>query len=566
MRELSKLWHRFQSFFSELGRRRVYRVAAVYAAVAFVIWQVAEIAFPALRLPEWALTLIVVLSLLGFPIAVTLAWAFELTPEGVRRSRPARVSQALDNGARASETEGARSVAVLSFADMSAEGDQEHFCDGIAEEIIDALAQLAGLQVVSRSSAFAFKVGEHDVREIGKRLGVDVVLEGSVRKVAKRLRITAQLINVADGYHLWSQRYDRELQDVFEIQDEIARAIADKLRGDLFIGHNGPSVRRHTSDLEAYNLYLRARYAWNRREQGLFKARQHFEEAITRDHRYALAYAGMADCYSLLGFYGFLSPQDSYPAAKASAAKAIEFDPSLAEGHTSLAFAAMCYDWDWSESERKFLRAIELNPGYPTTRHWYSEYLMATGRLQDAISEARRALALDPLGLIINTVVGMALFLARRYHEAEKELKKVHDMDPDFVAAYVWLGLCYVQMGRAREAVNLYDRGRTLSGDRPFLTALMGYALAADSDTTGAEEVLSWLQTESARCYVSPFGSARIHLALGRTAEAIEALEHAYADRSTWLVWSKVDPVLDPLRGAPRFEQLLSRMKFPEPQ
>ena len=305
------------------------------------------------------------------------------------------------------------SIAVLPFANMSADKENEYFADGITEEIINALAKLDGLRVASRTSAFAFKGHDSDIRRIGAQLNVGTVLEGSVRRSANRLRVTAQLVSVSDGYHLWSDRFDREMHDVFEIQDEIALAIVDTL--SVKLGHRSDPrlVKPQTSNLEAYQLYLEGRFHWNRRGESLPKSIACFRSAVDKDPQYAPAHSALADAYNTLGWYRMLHPADAFPTAKTHAERALALDDSLGEAHTSLAFSRMCYDWSWADAERGFLRAMELNRGYPTVHHWYSEYLSAVGRADEAMTEARTAQDLDPLGLVINCVVAMAYCFAR---------------------------------------------------------------------------------------------------------------------------------------------------------
>ncbi|MHC4138133.1 MAG: tetratricopeptide repeat protein, partial [Planctomycetota bacterium] len=330
------------SFVAELKRRKVYRVAVVYSVVAFVIWQAAEIAFPSLHLPEWTLTFVVVIALIGFPIALVLAWAFEITPEGVRRTEPAGAepaeAPASPPPAVAHEVE-RKSIAVLPFANMSDDPENEYFSDGMTEEIINALTQLEDLRVAARTSCFAFKGKPADIGEIGAKLKVATVLEGSVRKAGTRLRITAQLVNVGDGYHLWSERYDREMEDVFAIQDEIARAIADRLQVTLAVGAGERLVKPPTKSLEAYDLYLKGRYFVNRivevAGEGPRKGIDFFEQALALDPGYALAHAGIADAYSFLGST-VLRPKEALPKAREAAMRALELDDTLAETHCAL--------------------------------------------------------------------------------------------------------------------------------------------------------------------------------------------------------------------------------------
>jgi serine/threonine-protein kinase len=459
---------------------------------------------------------------------------------------------------------GRRTIAVLPFTNMSADEENEYFSDGITEEIINALTRIPTLGVAARTSSFAFKGRDIDVRDVGRQLNVGAVLEGSVRRAGKRIRITAQLVDVSSGYHLWSERFDREMEDVFAIQDEIARSIVDQLRVELADRPaDAAMVKPRTTSLEAYNLYLKGRYFWVQREGGLYRGLECFRQALEKDPDYGPAYAGTADCYNLLGFYGFSAPKDVFPEAKAAAMRALQIDDTLAEAHASLAFATTVFDWAWQDAERGFARAIDLNPGYATAHHWYAEYLMAMGRLAEALAEARRAQELDPLGLIINTLVAMIHYLAREYEQATIEGQKVLEMDPDFLPVFIWLGQAYQQRGMYREALDLLERGCELSSRRPWMLALLAQVWGAAGEREGAEEVLRELRAASADRYVSAFDYARIYLGSGERARAIEQLKAAYEERSVWLTWIGVDPAFDALRSEPGFDALVRRMKFP---
>lgn len=558
-------------FFRELRHRKVLRAAAVYAVIGWAVIEASDTIFPALSIPEGAFTAVLVITLVGFPVALVGAWMFDITPHGLTRTQPLSADSAAEpldrppdgSLAAAVAADGPaspRSIAVLPFANMSDDPDNEYFSDGVTEEIINALAKVAGLHVAARTSSFSFKGKDQDVTEIGRRLRVATVLEGSVRKAGQQVRIAAQLVNAADGYHIWSEVYDRELCDIFEVQEEIARTIVDKLKVE-FMGEGDESlVQRHTENLDAYNLYLRGRYFWNQRERGLTKGIEYFEHAIAADGRYALAYSGLADSYNLLGFYGFLRPKEAFPKAKVQARKALELDPELGEAHASLGFACMLFDWKWADAEGEFTRAMDLSPTYVTAHHWYSEFLLAMGRMEEGIAEARQAVRLDPIGLIINTLLGMALYLARDYEEAIEACLKTLDLEPDFLPAYVWLGLAYGEMGRHEKAIEIFEKAKAQSDGRPAMTALLGHACAVAGRTRDAETALEELREVSRTSYVSPFDLARIYIGLGEGASGLERLEDAYEERAIGLVWIGVDPTLDPVRSDPGFQDLLRRM------
>jgi len=462
------------------------------------------------------------------------------------------------------------SIAVLPFTNLSADKEQEYFCDGMAEEIINALTHVEGLHVVARTSAFAFKGKHEDIREIGRQLNVKTLLEGSVRKAGNRLRITAQLVNVVDGYHLWSEKYDRDIGeeycpgDIFAIQDGISLAVVDKLKVKLLGGEKAKLVKRHTKDIDAYNLYLKGRFFWNKRTQeGYQKSLEYFQRAIERDPSYALAYAGTADCYDLLGWYDYLPPEEAFPRAKAAAEKALEVDETLAEANASLGWISANYDWDWLAAESKYKRAIELNPSYATVHQWYAEYLSYMGRHDESIAEAKRAQELDPLSIIINNDLGQVLYYARQYDRAIEQLQKVLELDPDFIIAHFFLAFLYAQKAMYEEAIAEVQKAMNLSGGGDLLmVAQLGTIYSSSGRRDEAKKVLDELYQLSKQRYVSPFYIALIYVGLRQKNQAFEWLEKAYEERDHWLETLKVHPMLDSLRSDPRFTKLLKKMRL----
>ena len=455
------------------------------------------------------------------------------------------------------------SVAVLPFANRSPSRDDEYFADGMTDELINALAKVPGLHVVSRTSCFAFKGRSEDAREIGRRLQVATVLEGSIRRAGRRLRVTTQLINVADGFLLWSESFDREAEDVFAIQDEIARAISSALRGRLLDPRAEALVRRPTQDLEAYQLYLKGRQSWNRRtEQDLQDARRAFEEALARDPAFALAHAGMADTWALLGFYSAVPPGDAYPRAKQAARQALDIDPALAEAYPAFAYSAMYYDWDWVEAEQGFRRAIELHPGYANAHQWYGNFLSVMGRAEEAIATFERALALDPLSALKYAALGWGCYFARRYQRGEEECRRGVELEPTSVVAHGWMMLNLLSLGRDADAVAAAEETARLSGYGVSSLGLLGYAYGAAGRRADARSVLERLTTISATRYISQYDVALIHLALGHWDAAMEWLQRGHAERDHQMVFLKVDPRLDALRERRDFGRLLERMRF----
>jgi len=459
------------------------------------------------------------------------------------------------------------SIAVLPFNNLSADKEQEYFCDGMAEEIINALTHLEGLRVVARTSAFSFRGKEIDIREIGRKLNVRTVLEGSVQKAGNRIRITAQLVNVADGYHLWSERYDRDIgelccpEDIFAIQDEISLAIVDKLKVKLLGGEKAKLVKRHTEDLGAYNFYLKGRYFWNRRyEGGLQKGIECFQQAIEKDPLYALAYAGTADCYVLLGHYGWLPPKEAYPRARAAAEKALEIDDTLAEAHASMGWIRTFHDWDWAAAENEFRRALDLNPNYATGHEWYAVHLGNIGRLDEAIAEVKRALELDPLSLIINAIEGLAYTWSRQYDKAIDKCRKTLEMDPNFLLAYLFQAWAYAAKGMWEETITSAQKAVTLSGEGPFALWTLGIAYAMSGQENQALKMLDRLDELSKQRYVSPYCKAMIYVGLGDMDQAFDYLEKAYLERESFMATINTLPFFDNVRSDPRFKALLKKI------
>ncbi|MEE8112753.1 MAG: hypothetical protein V3T23_00220, partial [Nitrososphaerales archaeon] len=455
------------------------------------------------------------------------------------------------------------SVAVLPFVNMSADPENEYFSDGMTEELINVLSKVEGLRVASRTSAFAFKGKQEDIREIGDKLNVTTILEGSVRKAGSKLRITAQLINIADGYHLWSQTYERDMEDVFAIQDEISRTIVGKLKVKLVGGRDRPLVKRYTDNLEAYNLYLKGRFYWNKwTEEGGRKAIEFFQRAVEKDPAYASAYAGLADSYAVLGSYSFVPPKEAYPRAEAAASKALELDENLAEAHTSMGLVRFFYDWDWSTAEREFKRAIELNRGYATAHHAYAVYLTAMERFDEAITEMKRAQELDPLSLPISAFVGWVYFHARQYDLAREHCWRTLELDPNFPAPRFMLGETYLAQSMTEEAIAEIRKGIALSGDSQEAMPVLGYAFAVSGRRDEALKIVEQLKERSRQGYVPMDDIALVYIGLGMRDQAFEWMQKAYEERSGSMVFLKVDPVWDSLRSDPRFTAFLKKMNL----
>ena len=467
-------------------------------------------------------------------------------------------------GAVAEAPRGAEpSIAVLPFANLSPSPENEVFADGMTDELINALAKVAGLHVVSRTSCFAFKGKADDAREIGRRLQVRTVLEGSVRRAGPRLRVSTQLINVADGFLLWSESFDREAEDIFAIQDEIARAIGTALRLRLLVPDSEAKVRPPTEDLEAYGLYLKGRHFWNRRTEGdLRLGMRYFEQALERDPGFALAHAGLADAWALLGFYSAERPDVAFPNAKRAAHEALARQPGLVEAYPALAYAAMYYDWDWPSAERTFRRAIELHPGYANAHQWYANFLSIMGRAEESIAEFERALALDPLSALKHASLGWGCYFARRYERGIAKCRRGIELEPSNVVAHAWLAMGLEAVGRVEEAVLRAEETASLAGRGVASLGFLGHAYAVAGRADEARAVLGEMLRVGETRYASPYDIALTHLGLGEQEEAMGWLERGYDGRDHQIAFLKADPRLDALRGRRDFGRLLERMRY----
>lgn len=457
-------------------------------------------------------------------------------------------------------------IAVLPFADLSPGGDQEYFADGITEELTVRLSKVEGLQVVGRTSAFAFKGASGDLRETAERLGVTTVLVGSVRRAGDRLRVVAQLVDAASGYELWSEQYEREEEDVFAIQDEISRAIVTRLRGTLARADAARLTVSSTDDPDAYNLYLRGRFEWHKRtEQGLRNAAELFDEAVSRAPEYARAHAGLGDAYAVLGFYDYLPPGDAFPRAAEAARRALDLDPTLAEAHATLGYVALYHEWDWERAEAEFRQAIELAPSYSTGHQWYANLLTAMGRFDEAAREMRAAQDLDPLSLIANAALGWVLYYARDYERAVDQCSRTLELDPRFELAHLWRGMALEEMGHMDEALASLTRATELSSGSAISRAALARSLAVAGRPDSARTLLGQLVSHGDDRYVPSFEIAKIHEALGERDRALEWLERAYAQRSHSMAFLAVDPQLAGLREHPGYVRLLARVGLDPP-
>ena len=594
------------NFFAELKRRNVYKVAVAYAVVAWLLIQAASIVLPTFEAPGWTMKVLIAALVIGFPVAVALAWAFEITPEGIVRSEDVSADQSIANrtgrklvgitialaviaavlmafqlvrarsreqpvaaksspstetGAPSSIPE--KSIAVLPFENLSSEKENAYFAEGIQDEVLTRLAKVADLKVISRTSTQRFKSSPDDLPQIAQRLGVRHILEGTVQRSGDAVRVNVQLINALTDAHLWAEIYDRKLTDLFSVESEIAKTIADSLQAKLTGSEAHAIAKRPTANAEAHDFYMKGRYFWNKRTGGdLLRAIEQFKGAIEKDPNYALAYAGLADSYALLPAYAGGSPEQSMPNAKAAAKKALELDDTLAEAHTSLAMAMFAYDLDFKGSAAEFEKAIALDPNYATAHHWFGNAtLPALQQWDRAYAEADRALELDPLSLIINADRGANFVIGRRYDDAVVALRKTLQMDDRFAYPHAIYGQALQLKGDLNGALTEYRRATELDPDDTGVLAFLGAAEARAGQRAEAENILARLNEAAKTRYVSNYSFALVWLALGDKQKATEQLEKSYANRAgTDINFIHIDPLLDELRGYPPFDALVQKV------
>jgi TolB-like protein/Tfp pilus assembly protein PilF len=577
-----------RNFFGELKRRNVYKVAIAYAVVAWVLMQAASQIFPFFEIPNWAVRLVVLLLIMGFPVALIFAWAFELTPEGLKRTEVADELPRKSERKRAwiyvviiagavaaslfffgrytSSKQGAemseKSIAVLPFENWSEDKANAYFTEGVQDEILTRLSKIADLKVTSRTSTQHYKSAPENLAEIAKHLGVAHILEGSVQKSGDAVRVNVQLIKAANDSQVWAETFDRKLTDIFSVESDVAKAIADQLRAHITRQEEQVIAAKPTKNIEAYDAYLRGRYFWNKRtSDGIKHAIEHFQQSIEHDPDFALGHAGLADSYIALTFYNFAAPHETMPKAKESAIKALALDDTLAEAHASLAHILMNYDWNWSAAEKEFKRSIELTPDYATGHQWYAiHYLTATGRFEGAVQEMKKALKLDPASLVMNTFMGATLYYAGRYDEAIDQCRRTIEMDPNFAVAHWHLGLAYEQKQALDAATEEFKKAISLSGGSPLMKAALVRAYAKSHKKHEANEMLNELNELWKRQYVSAYEVATIYVALGNNEQAFQLLEDAYAEHSFHLVYLNVSPQFKPVSSDRRFQDLVQRI------
>ena len=586
-------------FWAELKRRNVVKVGVAYCAAGWVAVQVASVLFPMFGAPAWILKVVTTLVILGLPLALVFAWAFELTPQGLKRSEDVRpdvlttrdtgrllnfliigvlavalglfaldrfVWDATPSDAAGASVETAKpavvrthsSIAVLPFVNLSNDPEQEFFSDGIAEELMSALARFKALKVAARTSAFSFKGKQADLREVGLALNVGTVLEGSVRKSGDHLRITAQLSDVATGYQLWSETYDRKLTDIFAIQDDITTRIVSALQ--VHLDEKAASTTPPQLDPEAYQIVLRGRFHWNERSpEGLAKAAELLQEATRRAPQYAPAFSALADVYLSQYDYGVLSWEESTVRARAAATKALELDEDSAAAHTSLAHILL-HEWQWEAAEQHFQHAIELDPSYTLALHWYALCLTALGRAEDAVKTMQRAQQLDPLSVRINADLGMALVVAGKYEDAVTQVGRALELAPGR-GGPLWIrGMALEQLGRFDAAERDMKAALESMSGYEAVKGSLGHLYAVSGRPVEAKALLSELIKQDTEV---AFFAALICAGLNDTDAALTWLERAVDERSGSVRYLKIDPRLAGLRHEPRFRQLMERVGLP---
>jgi serine/threonine-protein kinase len=471
-----------------------------------------------------------------------------------------------DVGVDAGPMQRVPSIAVLPFNSIGTQTENDYFGEGLAEELINALTQIKDIFVVARGSAFSFRGKDIDLREIGRRLNVDTVLEGSIQQVGDRLRVTAQLIDAGNGFQFWSDRFDRQMTDVFTIQDEITLAIVKQLKVELLGKERVAMLGRKHENPQSYNLYLRGRFYWAQRPQGIAKAIEYFERAIDEDPDSPRARAGLADCYVTLGSWenGTLPPIEAMAKAQAAANKALELDNRLAEAHATLAYRTTHHDWDWVTAESQFKTAFALNPNYAVCHHWYSHFLTAVGRPEESLKASRRCLDLDPLDLVINIHMAWHYQFARQYEQAIEQCWKTSELHPNSFWPAYFFGLAYEQQGQFDRAVEEFQIAVKLSGDVTFASAALGHLYGTIGKTEEARAIFDEMTARIDRMYVPSYDIALVCAGLGWKDQALGYLSQAYQERSGWITYLNVDPRLDPLRKDRRFVDLLQRVRFPD--
>jgi len=581
-------------FINELRRRNVFRSGAAYVVIAWLLIQASDILLGTFAAPAWAMRAVVAALTVGFPVVLILAWIYEITTQGVKRTGQVSESESIsvhtgrqidfaiigvlmvavalfaadrfrwvDFGTVPSID--LRSIAVLPLNNLSGDPEQEYFADGMTETLITELSKIAALRVISRQSVMQFKGTKLSLPEIARKLNVDAVVEGSALLIGERVRITVQLIEAATDVHLWADSYDRDLSDVLAIHSEVARSIAHEIHIAVTPEEAARLADVREVNPEAHRLYLLGQYhlyKWGPAD--LEKAIRYFQQAIELDPHYAQPHVGLATYYGGVGFFGYMPPRLAFEKERAEAALALEIDSNLASAHAEHALVYFYLDWDWQKAEEKFHRVFSLNSNYAYAHQFYAYFLAAMGRTEEAHASIRRALELDPLSVLAYMTASDVFWLSRQYDQAITQLHEALDLFPNDPMALSRLGRNYEQKGMFTEAIGEAERAMTLSPDFIEHHWMLGHAYAVGGKTAEARIVLDDLHALAKKQYVLPFGFAVIHTGLGENDEALEWLERAYQDGNGWMAFLQVVPWLDPLRSDPRFQDLLRRMNFPK--
>jgi len=564
---MSKLLHRLAVLFQELKRRKVVSVVVAYAIAAAGVMQVADVVAPRMNMPDNAVSLVILLALVGLPVVAALAWLYDVVPDpgGRRSAAPAEPAAPRAVAPAAAQPAAGRAspqaVAVLPFLNLSADQDNEFFADGVTEDVIAHLSKINALRVISRTSVLPFKQREQGLREIGAALGAGTLLEGSVRRVGTRVRIAAQLVDLESNQYLWAETYDRELTDVFAIQTDVALHIAAALRAQLSPSERTRIQKEPTSNLHAYQLYLQGRQSRVRYTvDGLRESITYFERAIELDPDYALAFAGIAMAYEELGEAGAVPPGEAYRRAREAAITALSLDPELAEAHCILGQLKAVWDFDWPAAEQDFKRALELSPSNADAWDLYGRLCSAQGRHDESVAMERRAFELDPLAH--RTDYATALLRAGRSAEALEAAERAVQFDPHYDRGRATLGWAYLQQGRTAEGLAELELAVSLSPASTAWLAQLGQAYAMNGRTEAAREILARLEAWSQQRYVSPYHVAYVYTGLGDHDAAIDRLEQAVQQRAGAVYGVNGSFLFTPLHGHPRYTALLKQLNL----
>ena len=587
---------RIDNFFAELRRRNVYKVAVAYIVAGWAFSQGIAQVFPVFEVPNWLIRSVVLLIIIGLPIALVLAWTFEITPQGIKRTetadampgsaRPKKyvwiyvvvIGVAISiglfflgrytarNTASAARTEAAtlpqKSIAVLPFESLSEDKNNAYFAEGVQDEILTRLAKVADLKVISRSSTQRFKSAPSDLREIARQLGVMHIVEGSVQKANDQVRVNVQLVNAMNDTHLWAEIYDRKLTDIFAVESEIAKAIADTLQAKLTGSEQRALAARPTDDSEAYQLYLQGRFFWNKRTtEGIRKSIDYFNQAITKDPNYALAYAALGQSYVILPAYDGGAPKDCFPQGEIFAKKALALDPGSSEALAVIASAKALYQFDFEGAYRDYEKGVQLHPNDATTHHWFANDVLANlGDYERELAEMRRALELDPLSSILHNNTGNAFVHNGRFDEAIAEYRKAVELDSTFYLALWNHGLLLELQGKIPEAIAQYEKAGAITND-PTPLGMLGHIYGTTGRKDEARKILEKLKKMRAERYIAAYPLAIVALGLEEKEEALKWLDQAYQDRDgNAIAPIRIDPLFKPLRGDPRFEALAEKV------